>query len=297
MSSPWITKSGIQKNSTSPAVDDLYQSPNVFINGVPVVLYNPPGDSPAVAAITLATVSNDEVYFSKGPEAAKQYIQSLVTAGVMTQAEVDAGTAAAAALSTSTAAVTADFAGTSVAADCKAIHGLTSFPDSLVLTPKGTTLGDLLRKVTFPNHNIVAQKGLTKDQIVCNLANLAQNIYEPLKAQFPDVFITNTFREGENQSQHGTGQAMDIQFHRLPSKDYLARAEWIKANLPYDQLLLECHTSGALWIHVSHYSGTGINVHAKSQGNWYATMINDKDFTPGLRDLSVVPGVRPVPAA
>jgi len=43
MSSPWITKSGIQKNSTSPAVDDLYQSPNVFVNGVPVVLYATPG--------------------------------------------------------------------------------------------------------------------------------------------------------------------------------------------------------------------------------------------------------------
>jgi hypothetical protein len=181
-----------------------------------------------------------------------------------------------------------------VTADCAAIHGLSSFPDSLVLTPNGTTLGDLIRKVTFPNHNIVAQKGLTKDQIVCNLANLAQNIWEPLKAQFPDAFITNSFREGENQSQHGTGQAMDVQFHRLPSKDYIARAEWIKANLPYDQLLIECHTSGALWIHVSHYSGTGSKV---ATINKFATMIDDHNFTPGLRDLSSVAGVRPVPAA
>jgi len=289
---PWINNYGQQRNSNSPAVDDLYQSPDVFINGVPVVLYAPPGDSPGAAAVTLATVSQDEIYFTEGPEAAQAYLQNLVTAGVMTQAQVDAGNQATASFANTPEEVTANFTGTSVAADCKSIHGLSSFPDSLVLTPNRTTLSDLLRKVTFPNHNIVAQKGLTKDQIVCNLANLAQNIWEPLKAQFPDAFITNTFREGENQSQHGTGQAMDIQFHRLPSKDYITRAQWIKANLPYDQLLIECHTSGALWIHVSHYSGTGIR-----KGGVCATMINDAGYTPGLRNLASVSGVRPVPAA
>ena len=297
MTSPWITKTGLQKNSVSPSVDDLYQSPDVFANGVPIVLYAPPGESAAVAAITAATVNLDEVYFSQGSEAAAKAIQTLVTAGIMTQEQITAGNNAVTTLSSTPAEVTADFTGTNVAANCTAIHGLTSFPDSLILTPNGTTLGTLIRDVTFPKHNIVAQKGLTKAQIVCNLANLAKNIWEPLKAEFPDAFITNSFREGESQSQHGTGQAMDIQFHRLPSSRYLERAQWIKANLPYDQLLLECHTSGALWIHVSNFSGTGINIRAKPESNWVATMINGSNFVPGLRDLSTVSGVRPIPAA
>jgi hypothetical protein len=289
---PWRTNYGQQRNSNSPAVDDLYRSPDVFVNGVPVVLYDVPGESPGAAAVSLATVSLDEVYFSEGPEAAASHIQTLVTAGIMSQAQVDAGKAAI----SSTNSDTADsaFTGTSITADCKAIHGLTSFPDSTVLTPNGTTLGDMIRKVTFSTHNIVAQKGLSKDQIICNLANLAQNIWEPLKAQFSDVFITNSFREGERQRQHGTGQAMDIQFHKLPSNKYYERAQWMRDNLPFDQLLLECHTSGALWIHVSHYSGTGIKT---NEINRVAHMIDDANFKVGLADLSVVPGVRPYPAA
>ena len=39
---PWITKYGRQKESNNPDVADLYQSPNVFVNGVPVVLYQAP---------------------------------------------------------------------------------------------------------------------------------------------------------------------------------------------------------------------------------------------------------------
>lgn len=256
---------------------------------------------PGIDPSTLAVVSQDEIYFSQGPEAARVYRQSLVKSGLMTQAQVDAGDKASAEFSKKPAEKTPTYNGPTVAADCKAVHGMTVFPDSTKLTTKGTTLSDLLRKVLYPQHNIIAQKGLSKDQIVCNLANLAQNIWEPLKAKYPDVFITNSFREGNGQEQHGTGQAMDIQFHGLSSNKYLERAQWIKANLPFDQLLLECTTGGknggSIWIHISHYSGTGIHVHAKPEGNWYATMIDNANFNSGLRDLSGIPGIRPIPAA
>ena len=297
---PWITKYGRQKESNNPDVADLYQSPDVYVNGVPVVLYQTPaltGTTPT----TSATVNLDEIYFAEGPEAAKAAQATLVKAGLLTQAAVNAGNAAAAQFSKEAAPSNpypqGNVASNNIPGDKFA--GSTAFPDSLVLTPKGTTLGDLIRKVTFPNHQIQANGGLTAQQIVTNLANWAQNIWEPLKAQFPDAFITNTFREGGGSSQHGTGQAGDIQFHKLPSSEYLARAHWMQANLPFDQLLLECHTngSGALWIHVSHYSGTGINIHAKPAGNWAATMINDASFTPGLRDLAGLAGVAKVPAA
>jgi len=47
---PWINDADItakgtgprQQNSTEPAIDDLYKSPTVVFNGVPVVLYNNP---------------------------------------------------------------------------------------------------------------------------------------------------------------------------------------------------------------------------------------------------------------
>ena len=296
MATPWITSGASQSRTGNAGLNDLYKSDNVIINGVPVVLYNVPGDSPAQAAASLANQSLDDVFFSQGPEAADKAQQNLVAAGIITQAEYEAAKTAAAD-NTNINTATSAFTGTA------AIIGLANFanvtapvPDTLQLTPNGTTMATMVRTVTFPKHNVVAQKGLTVPQIVTNLANLAQNIWEPLKAQYPDAFITNSFREGENQSQHGTGQAMDIQFHKVPSSEYYNRAQWMRDNLPFDQLLLECHTSGALWIHVSFYGGYGIEV-AKKPINQVAYMINDANFTPGLKDLSTVAGVRQFPAA
>jgi hypothetical protein len=294
MATPWIVSGTSQSRTGNAGLNDLYKSDNVFVNGVNVVLYDVPGESPAQAAATLANISLDDVFHSQGPEAADKAQQALVTAGIITQAEYDNAKTAAVDKNNIDSAGSA-FTGTS------AVIGLANFaniqapvPDTLQLTPNGTTMATMIRKVTFPKHNVQAQKGLTVPQIVTNLANLAQNIYEPLKAKYPDVFITNTFREGENQSQHGTGQAMDVQFHRVPASEYLTRAQWMRDNLPFDQLLLECHTSGALWIHVSHYCGYGIKVQPI---NKVAYMINDANFTPGLKDLSTVSGVRQIPAA
>lgn len=42
MSKPWIVDSLPQKDSTQPGVADLYQSPTVFSNNVPIVLYAAP---------------------------------------------------------------------------------------------------------------------------------------------------------------------------------------------------------------------------------------------------------------
>lgn len=295
MSTPWISSS-IQRFSSSPGVNDLYKSDNVIVNGVPVVLYDVPGDSPAQAAASLANQHLDDIFFSQGPEAADKAQQNLVAAGIITQAEYDSAKTAAADTTGVDSAGSA-FTGTSTTIQLSQFANVTTpVPDTLQLTPAGTTMATMIRNVTFPKHNVVAQKGLTVPQIVTNLANLAANIWEPLKAQYPDAFITNTFREGENQSQHGTGQAMDVQFHKLASSEYVNRAKWMRDNLPFDQLLLECHTSGALWIHVSYYAGYGINV-AKNPVNQVAYMINDANFTPGLKDLSTVSGVRQFPAA
>ena len=296
MSTPWIVSGQPQLKTGNPGVADLYKSENVFVNGVSVVLYAPPGESPQEQiAHATAILLDDQAASVDTKNSAKDQMANLVKAGVITPDQAASAEAAIANVQTD-GNTSSGYTGSPNIISPDKFTSLTTFPDSLVLTQGGTTLATMIRKVSFPNHNIVTQKGLSKGQIVANLANLAQNIWEPLYAQFPDAFITNSFREGETQAQHGTGQAMDIQFHGLASSGYLARAQWIRDNLPFDQLLLECLTAGALWVHVSFYSGSGIHVSDKPI-NKVAVMINNAGFTPGLSDLSTVSGVRKIPAA
>ena len=83
------------------------------------------------------------------------------------------------------------------------------FTYDTVLTSKGTTLGQMIKNVTFPR--TIEQlsngyPGMKPHTIVNNLAAFAVNIYEPVKAQFPKAFLTNTFRDGAKigGGQHGT---------------------------------------------------------------------------------------------
>jgi hypothetical protein len=101
---------------------------------------------------------------------------------------------------------------------------------------------------------------VTVPQILNNLANLAKNTYEPIKAKYPNVFMTNSFRQGSGEAQHGTGQACDLQFRGAAFKDYYDIAVWIRDNVPFNQLLIEYgkRASGPFcWIHVAYWDGTG----------------------------------------
>ena len=66
MAKPWITKYGRQKESTSAAVDDLYHSPNVFINGVSAVLYAEPGPSSSAYTLDIAAPQISAKDLNKG---------------------------------------------------------------------------------------------------------------------------------------------------------------------------------------------------------------------------------------
>jgi hypothetical protein len=287
---PFIPGGTSQRRSPLPAILDVFHSDNVIVNGVPVALWGIPLDSPSQAAANFSVTQLDEIYFTDGPDAAAQAIQALVTAKILTQEQVNAGKAAAA--STVGDQTTSTFTGTSVASDCTAIHKLTEFPDGLVITPNGTTLGSMIRAVQYP-YSIVAQNGLTKADIVCNLSNLALNIWEPVKAQYPDAFIGNSFRVGTGKSQHGRGQAMDVKFHGLSSTKYIERAYWMRDNLPFDQMIMETSPGGDMWIHISYYSGTGTKTPPQ---NKLGSMIHGANFVAGLADLSST-GVRSFPSA
>jgi hypothetical protein len=98
-------------------------------------------------------------------------------------------------------------------------------------------------------HPIVPQHGLSNGEIICNLKNLTQNVIEPLRAKFPGLIINSGFRRGSGKSQHQRGEAVDIQWPRISPSEYLERAKWATANLPFDQFIFEHGNS--IWFHFS----------------------------------------------
>lgn len=114
------------------------------------------------------------------------------------------------------------------------------------------TLADLSIKCIFP-HKIKAQRGYSKETLICNLQNLAQNIIEPLKEKYPNTRINSAFRGTASipggVSQHEKGEAVDIQFPGISNEEYMRRAKWAVKNLPVDQIIFEHGNS--IWLHIS----------------------------------------------
>ncbi len=126
------------------------------------------------------------------------------------------------------------------------------------LTPKGFTLAQCIKNVTFPRTipQLAECSPLVSgpSAVINNLAALAVNILEPIKAKYPNMLITNTYRHGKTigGGAHGTGQAADLQFRGVPAHKYYEIAVWIEKNIPYDQLLLEYLPGQTVWIHISY---------------------------------------------
>lgn len=152
----------------------------------------------------------------------------------------------------------------------------------MVLTPKGTTLAQMIKNVTFPrtvpqlaqHHPSVSGP----QAVVNNLAALAQNCLEPIKAKYPTMLITNSYRHGSTigGGAHGTGQACDLQFRGIPAHNYFEIAKWIEKNIPYDQLLLEYLPGKTVWIHMSfalpNLPYGGLSTRKSKPGNILATL-------------------------
>jgi hypothetical protein len=105
----------------------------------------------------------------------------------------------------------------------------------------------------FP-HRIKSQVGLSEEDIVCNLKNVAQNILEPLKAKYPNMRVNSAFRgtpslAGGKVSQHQKGEAIDVQFTGISPNGYLPIAKWIAGTLPFDQMIFE--HGNTIWLHIS----------------------------------------------
>lgn len=158
------------------------------------------------------------------------------------------------------------------------VNGVVDYNAFLSPTVK---LRDLSIGAIVSQYTIKDQVGLTRDEIICNLKNLAENVIEPLKAQYPNAMITSAFRHGSGTSQHLKGEAIDIQFRNISKSEYFNIAQWIKANLPYDQLLLEGKSVGTRlpWIHIS-------LTRTRKQRYQVMTFFNHKKIADGLVNLA-----------
>ena len=224
----------------------------------------------------------------EGRNRAENYVKRQINSGAFNQKSVEDGDARTPSQTDNTNETPTDLE----PANCDAIHS--GFDFATLIAPS-ITLGNFIKDYpaipACKQKSVPAQLGLQPDQIVCNLSQLANNIWLPLKQQYPDVIMTNSLRVGSaiGGGSHGTGQGMDVQFissgQQLPPSEYFKRAQWVKSNLPFDQLILEYSTArGSLiaWLHISIYKDTGIKT---NQTNRLLTMMNHRIKSTGLSNL------------
>lgn len=99
---------------------------------------------------------------------------------------------------------------------------------------------------------------VANDVQIESMVLLAENILQPIRDKFGPFMVSSGFRcpelciaVGSNiHSQHAKGEAADFE---VPNIDNLELARWIRDNLDFDQLILECYTGGnSGWIHCSY---------------------------------------------
>ena len=234
--------------------EPLYNPFNVFANGVEIALYDAATVPGTFAATTVpkvtVTAAVQNVEGDDDNTAGKVQADKFLAEGRITAEEHKT--------ITTTPQPKTDGVKPTAA---KAAQPFTPVPATItmdmVLTPKGTTLAQMIKNVTFPRtipQLAECHPSVSGPQaVVNNLAALAQNCIEPIKAKYPNTLITNSYRHGASigGGQHGTGQACDLQFRGVPAHSYIDIAKWIEQNIPYDQLLLEYLPSKTVWVHMS----------------------------------------------
>ena len=250
------------------------------------------GPGLTVAKVLARQSANDDLDDGTpaGHAKALAYQQQQIAAGVFDKAAIDKGNSAEAKQIDNRP----DPNKPTTPADCAAIHQ--GFDLSTKLSAN-TTLGTFIQKLpqiaTFKYNAVPPQMGLKPDDIVCNLATLCTNVWEPIKAKYPNAIMTNNLRTGSaiGAGPHGTGQACDMQFNTsggvsIPAKDYYDIALWVKDNIAFDQLILEYHTARGpivAWLHIGIYAGTGKKV---APINRLLTMMNGTIKYPKLAQLA-----------
>ena len=122
------------------------------------------------------------------------------------------------------------------------------------------TLSELIKSDT------AIRKGINNNpnaEQIEKLKGLCENILQPVRDHFGRVKVTSGFRSvdlclaigSSANSQHAKAEAADFE---VIGTDNAELADWIKRELPYDQLILEYYTPGepnSGWIHCSYTEG------------------------------------------
>ena len=119
------------------------------------------------------------------------------------------------------------------------------------------TLSELIKSDT------AIRKGINNNpnaEQIEKLKGLCENILQPVRDHFGRVKVTSGYRSvdlcmaigSSANSQHAKAEAADFE---CVGVDNAELADWIKDNLPYDQLIVEYYTPGepnSGWIHCSY---------------------------------------------
>ena len=184
--------------------------------------------------------------------------------------------------------------------DCQLINNTREFTNDYRLS-KNFTLGMLINGGVNGRHRLVDQmlrepggqeRIYTVQEIVCNMAQLAQNVLEPMLDVLPGGIggyktlwtinsgyrLRGVIKNESATSDHCKGRSADIGI-LLPNKnektyEFIQRIERV---IPYDQLILEYRHPSSVWIHVSY--------NANSQRKMAFTMVNDRTFKRNARGI------------
>ena len=149
----------------------------------------------------------------------------------------------------------------SLPANCSIIAATENFTADFRLS-KNFTLGMMFDGGFNKDHKLVAQNGLTVQEIVCNLSQLCENILEPYLNILPGGIsginkewrISSGYRQATGSSQHNKGQACDIALSQNTKERKQATYDLAKScelAAPYDQIILEYRGTSQNWIHTS----------------------------------------------
>jgi len=120
------------------------------------------------------------------------------------------------------------------------------------------TLSEMTKSETALRHDM---DNSPPQEITSSLQALAVHVLQPVRDHFArGVKVNSGYRSpdvnakvgGSRTSDHCRGMAADIEIPGVPNHEL---AEWVKANLPYTQLILEFYTRGVPdsgWVHVSY---------------------------------------------
>ncbi|NBO25425.1 MAG: DUF882 domain-containing protein [Actinobacteria bacterium] len=126
---------------------------------------------------------------------------------------------------------------------------------------KNFTLEELTKSETALRQNI---DNTPDAEVTANLTLLAEKVLQPVRDHYgKGVKVNSGYRslavnaavggvQGAKPSDHTRGMAADIEIPGVPNHEL---AEWVAANLPFTQVILEFYTRGVPdsgWVHVSY---------------------------------------------